>query len=228
MRRRPHDGGRPERKQMKDDDRGFGSTVASYIPYPQIVEYTHRGERSWDIFSRLLKDRIVFLGTAIGDEVANIVVAQLLYLYSDDPEKEIMIYINSPGGTVSAGLAIYDTMQYVGCPISTICLGQAASMAAVLLSAGTKGKRHALPNSRVLIHQPLGGVQGQASDIEIHAKEILRLRETLNDILVSTTGQSVDRIRNDTDRDFIMTAENALEYGIIDEIMKPHQDKRGK
>lgn len=213
---------------MRDDDNRNGDFQASYIPYPQIVEYTHRGERSWDIFSRLLKDRIIFLGTSVTDEVANIIVAQLLYLYADDPEKEIMLYINSPGGSVSAGLAIYDTMQHVGCPISTICLGQAASMAAVLLSAGTHGKRYALPNSRVLIHQPLGGVQGQASDIEIHAREILRMRERLTDILVSTTGQSAEKIKNDSDRDFIMPADEALEYGIIDHLMLPNKTKAQK
>jgi ATP-dependent Clp protease protease subunit len=211
-----------------DDFKSFGDISSSYIPYPQIVEHTHRGERSWDIFSRLLKDRIIFLGTSITDEVANIIVAQLLYLYSDDPEKEIMIYLNSPGGSVSAGLAIYDTMQYVGCPISTICLGQAASMAAVLLSAGTKGRRFALPNSRVLIHQPLGGVQGQASDIEIHAKEILRLRETLSKILAEGTGQTIKKIKEDSDRDYIMTADDALKYGIIDGVMEPKKITKDK
>lgn len=205
--------------------RSGSDLMASYIPYPQIVEYTHRGERSWDIFSRLLKDRIIFLGTSITDEVANIIVAQLLFLYSDDPEKEVMLYINSPGGSVSAGLAIYDTMQHVGCPVATVCLGQAASMAAVLLSAGTPGRRFALPNSRVLIHQPLGGVQGQASDIEIHAREILRMRERLTDILVSTTGQTAEKIRDDSDRDFIMPAEDAMEYGVIDQVMAPNPEK---
>jgi ATP-dependent Clp protease, protease subunit len=193
---------------------------ATFIPYPQIVEQTHRGERTWDIFSRLLKDRIVFLGTPITDEVANIIVAQLLYLDSDDPEKEIMLYINSPGGAVNAGLAIYDTMQHVRSNVATICLGQAASMAAVLLSSGHPGRRMCLPNGRVLIHQPLGGVSGQASDIEIHAREILRMREALNSILVHHTGQSLDKIKSDTDRDFYMSAEEAKEYGIIDEVMK--------
>jgi ATP-dependent Clp protease, protease subunit len=211
---------------MSEFDKKSGDIVhASYIPYPQIVEYTHRGERSWDIFSRLLKDRIIFLGTSINDEVANIIVAQLLFLYSDDPDKEVMLYLNSPGGSVSAGLAIYDTMQHVGCPVATVCLGQAASMAAVLLSAGAPGRRFALPNSRVLIHQPLGGVQGQASDIEIHAREILRMRERLTDILVSTTGQPAEKIRNDSDRDFIMPADEALEYGIIDQVMAPNAGK---
>jgi len=211
---------------MSEFDKKSGDIVhASYIPYPQIVEYTHRGERSWDIFSRLLKDRIIFLGTSINDEVANIIVAQLLFLYSDDPDKEVMLYLNSPGGSVSAGLAIYDTMQHVGCPVATVCLGQAASMAAVLLSAGAPGRRFALPNSRVLIHQPLGGVQGQASDIEIHAREILRMRERLTDILVSTTGQPAEKIRNDSDRDFIMPADEAMEYGIIDQVMAPNPSK---
>ncbi|MCK9522698.1 MAG: ATP-dependent Clp protease proteolytic subunit [Proteobacteria bacterium] len=207
---------------MHGDDIKWGGNITSgFIPYPQIVEQTHRGERSWDIFSRLLKDRIVFLGSEVSDEVANIIVAQLLYLYSDNPDKEIMLYINSPGGSVNAGLAIYDTMMYIGCPISTICLGQAASMAAVLLCAGTKGRRFALPNSRVLIHQPLGGVRGQASDIEIHAREILRLRQRLNEILTENTGQEMTRIQHDTDRDFIMTAQEAQEYGLIDQVMTP-------
>jgi len=194
--------------------------TADFVPYPHVVEQTHRGERSWDIFSRLLKDRIIFLGTTINDEVANLIVAQILYLESDDPEKEIMLYINSPGGSVNAGLALYDTMQYVRSPIATMCIGQAASMAAVLLACGEPGRRMALPHSRVMIHQPLGGVSGQASDIEIHAKEILRLRNTLNDILVSHTGQDLAKVRLDTDRDYIMTSEEAVEYGIIDEVMK--------
>jgi ATP-dependent Clp protease protease subunit len=193
---------------------------ADFIPYPQVVEQTHRGERSWDIFSRLLKDRIIFLGTAINDEVANLIVAQMLYLESDDPEKEIVLYLNSPGGSVNAGLAIYDTMQYVRTPIATMCVGQAASMAAVLLSSGERGRRMALPNSRVMIHQPLGGVSGQASDIEIHAKEILRLREVLSNILCKHTGQNLDKVRRDTDRDFIMTAPEAADYGLIDEVME--------
>jgi len=197
------------------------------IPYPSVVEQTHRGERSWDIFSRLLKDRIVFLGTPINDEVANIIVAQLLYLESDDPEKEVMIYVNSPGGAVNAGLAIYDTMRYVRCPVATVCVGQAASMGALLLAAGDKGRRMALPNSRVLIHQPLGGVQGQASDIEIHAKEILRLKERLTAILCEHTGQTPDRIKHDSDRDFIMTAEEAREYGLVDEVFTHRGDPGG-
>ncbi len=200
-------------------------TVTGFI-YPQVVEQTHRGERSWDIFSRLLKDRIIFLGIAINDEVANLLVAQMLYLESDDPGKEIMIYINSPGGSVNAGLAIYDTMQYIRCPIATICVGQAASMAAVLLAAGAPGRRMALPNSRVLIHQPMGGVSGQASDIEIHAKEILRLRKRLNEILVKHTGKNMKKIQQDTDRDYIMTAEEAIEYGIVDEVMNPRNEEK--
>ena len=189
-----------------------------YIPY--VIEQTGRGERSYDIYSRLLKDRIVFLGDVIDDIVANLVVAQLLFLESEDPDKDVNIYINSPGGVVTAGMAIYDTMQYLKCPISTICIGQAASMAAVLLAGGAKGKRVALPNSRVMIHQPLGGMQGQAVDMEIHAREILGMRERLNDILVSHTGQSKKKIKADTDRDFFMSAEEAVEYGIIDKVIR--------
>lgn len=186
---------------------------------PTVVEQTHRGERGWDIFSRLLKDRIVFLGTPIDDLVANVIVAQLLFLESEDPEKEINLYINSPGGSVVAGLAIYDTMQYVRCPVSTICLGQAASMGALLLSAGEPGKRFALPNGRILIHQPLGGVSGQASDIEIHAREILKLRGKLNEILSSACGQPLERIEQDTERDYYMSPVEAKEYGLIDEVI---------
>ncbi|MBI5490896.1 MAG: ATP-dependent Clp endopeptidase proteolytic subunit ClpP [Deltaproteobacteria bacterium] len=193
--------------------------IAGRIPYPQVVETTHRGERSWDIYSRLLKDRIVYLGTEIDDDVANIIIAQFLFLESEDPEKDIMLYINTPGGAVTAGLAIYDTMQYIRAPISTICVGRAASMGAVLLCAGAKGKRFALPHGRILIHQPLGGVSGQASDIEIHAREILHLRQTLNDILVKHTGQTAERIGKDTERDFFMGAAEAKEYGIVDEVM---------
>ncbi len=204
------------------------SVVADFVPYPHVVEQTHRGERSWDIFSRLLKDRIIFLGTTINDEVANLIVAQILYLESDDPEKEIMLYLNSPGGSVNAGLALYDTMQYVRSPIATMCIGQAASMAAVLLACGEPGRRMALPHSRVMIHQPLGGVSGQASDIEIHAKEILRLRSTLNDILVHHTDQDLSKVRLDTDRDYIMTAEEAVEYGIIDEVMETRSEDEKK
>ncbi len=197
----------------------FDPITGAFIPYPQVVEQTHRGERSWDIFSRLLKDRIVFLGTPINDDVANVIIAQLLFLESEDPDKEVMLYINSPGGSVTSGLAIYDTMQYVRCPVSTMCLGQAASMAAVLLASGTKGRRYALPNSRILIHQPLGGVSGQASDIEIHAREILMLRERLNDILARATGASLEKIKRDTERDYFMGAGDAKEYGLIDEIL---------
>lgn len=189
----------------------------AFIPY--VIEQTHRGERPWDIFSRLLKDRIIFLGAPISDQVANTIIAQFLFLESEDPEKEVMLYVNSPGGSVTAGLAIYDTMQYVRCKVSTICIGQAASMAAVLLAAGEPGRRMSLPNSRVLIHQPLGGVSGQATDIDIQAREILKLREQLNDILVKHTGQDHDRIRHDSDRDYFMGAYEAKEYGIIDEVI---------
>jgi ATP-dependent Clp protease, protease subunit len=200
---------------------GGTDTLSNFVPYPQVVEQTHRGERSWDIFSRLLKDRIIFLGVGVTDEVANLLVAQMLYLESDDPKKEITLYINSPGGSVNAGLAIYDTMQYVRCPVATTCVGQAASMAAVLLAAGASGRRMVLPNSRVLIHQPMGGVSGQASDIEIHAREILRTRKRLNEILVKHTGKNLKKIQQDTDRDYIMTAEEAVEYGVVDEVMLP-------
>jgi ATP-dependent Clp protease, protease subunit len=186
---------------------------------PTVIEQTHRGERGWDIFSRLLKDRIVFLGTAINDEIANVIIAQLLFLESEEPEKDIMIYINSPGGHVSAGLAIYDTMQYVRCDVATICMGQASSMGAFLLSAGEKGKRYALPHARIMIHQPLGGYQGQATDIDIHAKEILRTRDTLNELWAKHTNQPLDRIRNDTERDYFMSSVDAKEYGIVDEIV---------
>lgn len=199
-----------------------------FIPY--VVEQTHRGERGWDIFSRLLKDRIIFLGTPVADEVANSIIAQLLYLESEDPDKEISIYINSPGGSVTAGMAIYDTMQYVNPDISTICMGQAASMGALLLTAGTAGKRFALPNSRILIHQPLlrGGMGGQATDIDIQAREILRLRDRLNQVLVDHTGQSMERIEKDTDRDYYMSAIEAKEYGLIDTVIenRPGLDKK--
>ena len=195
---------------------------------PTVIEQTHRGERGWDIFSRLLKDRIVFLGTPVNDEVANIVIAQLLFLESEDPDKDINLYINSPGGVVSSGLAIYDTMQYVRCDVSTICMGQAASMGAFLLCAGTKGKRFALPHSRILIHQPLGGFQGQATEIEIHAKELLKMRQLLNELLSKHTGQPIERIRNDTERDYFMGPLEAKEYGIVDELLiqkKPEGSK---
>ena len=185
---------------------------------PIVVEQTNRGERAYDIYSRLLKDRIIFLGGPIDDNIANLVIAQMLFLEAEDPEKDIHFYINSPGVVVTAGMAIYDTMQYVRPPVSTICLGQAASMASVLLAAGAKGKRYSLPYSRILIHQPIGGVQGQATDIEIHAKEILRMREFLNEILSNHTGQPLERITRDTERDFFMSAREAKEYGIIDEV----------
>lgn len=187
---------------------------------PIVIEQTPRGERAFDIYSRLLKDRIIFIGTPINDEIANLVIAQLLFLESEDPEKDINIYINSPGGLVSSGLAIYDTMQYVKPAVSTVCMGQAASMSALLLAAGAKGKRYALPNSRILIHQPMGSFYGQATDVEIQAKEILRLRERLNLILAKHTGQTLEQIAKDTERDFYMSGEEAKEYGIIDEVVK--------
>ena len=186
---------------------------------PVVIEQSSRGERSFDIFSRLLRERIIFLGTPIDDMIANLIVAQLLLLDSENPEKDIMLYINSPGGSVTAGFAIYDTMQHIRANVSTICLGQAASMGAFLLSSGTKGKRLALPHSRVLIHQPLGGAQGQATDIEIQANEILRIKKSLNSILAANTGQALKKIEKDTDRDYIMTPEEALEYGMIDKII---------
>jgi len=192
-----------------------------FIPYPQVVETTHRGERSWDIFSRLLKDRIVFLGTEINDDVANIIIAQMLFLESEDPDKDVQVYVNSPGGVVTAGLAIYDTMQYIRCPVSTICIGQAASMGAVLLAAGANKRRYALPNSRIMIHQPMGGARGQVSDIEIQAREIRHLKEVLIEIMVKATGRSSDQIAKDIDRDFYMGAEQARDYGIIDEVFLP-------
>ena len=186
---------------------------------PVVIEQSSRGERSFDIFSRLLRERIIFLGTPVDDMVANLIVAQLLLLDSENPEKDIMLYINSPGGSVTAGFAIYDTMQHIRADVSTICLGQAASMGAFLLSSGTKGKRMALPHSRVLIHQPLGGAQGQATDIEIQAAEIIRIKKSLNDILAANTGQSLKKIEKDTDRDYIMTPQEALEYGMIDKVI---------
>jgi ATP-dependent Clp protease protease subunit len=190
-----------------------------YIPMPYVVEQTHRGERSYDIYSRLLKDRIVFLGTPIDDDVANVVIAQLLFLESEDPDKDISLYINSPGGSVTSGLAIYDTMQYVKPQVSTICLGQAASMGAFLLAGGAAGKRFAVPNARIMIHQPMGGFQGQATDIDIQAREILRLKAKLNDILAKHTRQPLERIEKDTDRDYFMGAGEAKEYGLIDEVI---------
>ncbi len=186
---------------------------------PMVIEQDGRGERAFDIYSRLLKDRIIFLGSAIDDEVSNLVIAQMLYLESEDPERDIFFYLNTPGGVVSAGLAIYDTMRYIKPPVNTVCMGQAASMGALLLAAGEKGKRCALPNSRIVIHQPLGGSQGQATDIGIQAKEILRLKQDLNNILAEHTGQPVEKVEQDTDRDYYMTSSQAKEYGIIDEII---------
>src|SRR6266567_728151 len=186
---------------------------------PTVIEQTHRGERGWDIFSRLLKDRIIFLGTPINDDVANVVIAQLLFLDSEEPEKDIMLYINSPGGHVSAGLAIYDTMQYLHCDVATICMGQAASMGSFLLAAGTKGKRYALPHARVMIHQPLAGFSGQATDIELHAREILYTRDTLNRLFAQHTGQTIERIARGTDRDNFMSPGEAKDFGLIDEVL---------
>jgi ATP-dependent Clp protease, protease subunit len=195
--------------------------MATIYP-PYVIERSSRGERTYDIFSRLLMDRIIFLGTPINDDVSNIIIAQLLFLEADNPEREVSIYVNSPGGSVSAGLAIYDTIQYMKAPVSTICMGLAASMGAFLLAAGAKGKRFALPNSRIMIHQPLGGAQGQATDIEIHAREILRTREQLNRILAERTGQPLEKIQNDTERDFFMSSHESKTYGLIDQVL----DKR--
>jgi ATP-dependent Clp protease protease subunit len=189
-----------------------------------VIEQSSRGERAYDIYSRLLKDRIIFLGTPISDEIANLLIAQLLFLESEDPGKEINFYINSPGGSVTAGLAVYDTMQYIKSDVTTVCIGQAASMGAVLLAAGTNGKRYSLPNSRIMIHQPMGGVQGQAADIAVQAEEILRLRERLNEILSRHTGRSLDTIQRDTDRDFFMSGEAAKKYGIIDHVITNRDD----
>jgi len=195
---------------------------------PTVIEQTGRGERAYDIYSRLLKDRIIFLGTGIDDNVANIITAQLLFLQSEDAGKDISVYINSPGGSVTAGLAIYDTIQFLKCDVTTYCIGQAASMGAVLLAAGTKGKRFALPNARIMIHQPWGGVQGQASDISIQAKEILHTRDRLNEILALHTGKSVEAIAKDTDRDFFMSASEARDYGLVDEVVKSRRDGEKK
>ncbi len=191
---------------------------------PMVVEQTGRGERAYDIYSRLLKERIVFLGSVVTDEVANVITAQLLFLESEDPERDIFFYINSPGGSVTAGLAIYDTMQYVRPQISTLCVGQAASMGAILLAAGAKGKRFALPHARIMIHQPLGGFEGQATDIEIHAREILRMREDLNNILMKHTGQGLKKIEKDTDRDMFLSGKQAQEYGIVDDVISARPD----
>ena len=201
----------------------------NYVPY--VIEQTGRGERTYDIYSRLLKDRIIFLGSEVNDAVADVIAAQLLFLESEDPEQDIHLYVNSPGGSVTAGLAIYDTMQYVTPDVSTMCVGQAASMGAVLLTAGASGKRFALPHSRIMLHQPLGGVQGQAADIDIHAREVLRIREELNNILVKHTGQTLKRIEKDTDRDMFMTSKQALDYGVIDEVIssrKKDADEEGE
>ena len=190
---------------------------------PRVVESTHRGEREWDIYSRLLKDRIIFMGQPVRDDMANTITAQLLFLEAEDPDKEVTLYINSPGGSVTAGLAIYDTMQYIRCPVATVVLGQAASMGAFLLCAGEPGLRRALPNARVMIHQPLGGFSGQASDIEIHAKEILNIKRRMNEIMAECTGKTVEELRKDTERDNFMTAVEAKEYGLVDEVIKPRR-----
>jgi ATP-dependent Clp protease, protease subunit len=196
-----------------------GDIPASMELIPTVVEQTHRGERGWDLYSRLLKDRIVFLGREVDDAVANIIIAQLLFLDSEDPGKDIMLYINSPGGSISAGLAIYDTMQFLHCDVATVCTGQAASMGSFLLAAGAKGKRHALPHASVVIHQPLGGFRGQATDIEIHARQILQTREIINGLYAKHTGQPIDKIARDTDRDNFLSAEEAKAYGLIDEVL---------
>lgn len=195
---------------------------------PIVIEQSPRGERAYDIYSRLLKERIVFLGGAINDEVANLIIAQLLFLEAEDPKRDITLYINSPGGVVTAGLAIYDTMQYIKADVSTLCLGQAASMGALLLAAGAPGKRFVLPNSRILIHQPMGGFQGQATDIDIHAKEILKLKQRLNQILADHSGQPIERVQADTERDYFMGAKEALEYGLVDEIIEKRQEEDSK
>ncbi len=190
---------------------------------PMVIEQSSRGERAYDIYSRLLKDRIIFMGEQVVDDMANIIIAQMLFLESEDPDKDINIYINSPGGSITAGLAIYDTMQYIKPDIATICMGQTTSMAALLLAAGTKGKRYALPHGRVMIHQPLGGAQGQATDIDIHAREILKMRDELNEILAKHTGQDIEKIRKDTERDYFMSSEEAKEYGIIDRVISKRE-----
>ncbi len=196
-------------------------SISNSLIIPTVIEQTHRGERGWDIFSRLLKDRIIFMGGGVADDVANTVIAQMLFLESEDPDKDIALYINSPGGVVTSGMAIYDTMQHVKCDVSTICMGQAASMGAILLAGGAPKKRFSLPHARILIHQPLGGFQGQATDIDIQAQEILRTRERLNKVLSRHTGQKLEKVRKDTDRDYFMTAKEAQTYGLIDEILQP-------
>jgi ATP-dependent Clp protease, protease subunit len=224
-----------EKPAMNSQDDGVSNSSPSWTSpmanIPFVIEQTHRGERSWDIFSRLLKDRIVILGTPINDQVANVIIAQLLYLESEDPDKDIRLYINSPGGVVTAGLAIYDTMQYVRPPVATYCIGQAASMAAIILAAGAEKKRVALPNARIMIHQPLGGAQGQASDIELQAQEILRIRARLNEILAGHCGRTVDQILQDTDRDKFMDADTAKRYGLVDDVLQrppeaPQKDEK--
>jgi len=195
---------------------------------PTVIEQTHRGERGWDIFSRLLKDRIVFLGTPVNDDIANIIVAQLLFLESEDPDKDVMLYINSPGGLVTSGMMIYDTMQYIRCDVATICMGQAASMGAFLLTAGAKGKRFALPNARIMIHQPLGGFQGQATDIDIHAKEILKTRDRMNELMSKHTGHPIEKIKHDTERDYFLSAEESKTYGLIDDVLVKKKDVEAK
>ncbi len=188
---------------------------------PMVIEQTGRGERSYDIYSRLLKDRIIFVGTPINDQIANLIIAQMLFLASEDPKKDIALYLNTPGGLVTAGMAIYDTMQYIPADVMTICVGQASSMGAVLLAGGTRSKRQALPNARIMLHQPMGGITGQASDMEIHAREIIKMREQINEILVECTGRTSSEITSDTERDFFLTAEEAVDYGVIDEIVAP-------
>ena len=205
---------------------GNGALGLTNFIIPTVIEQTHRGERGWDIFSRLLKDRIVFLGTPVDDQIANIIVAQMLFLESEDPDKDIMLYINSPGGLVTAGMMIYDTMQYVRCDVATICMGQAASMAAWLMAAGTKGKRYSLPNARIMLHQPLGGFQGQATDIDIHAKEILKTRDRMNEIMSKHSGHPIEKVKHDTERDYFMSAGEAKEYGVIDEILVKKKDEK--
>jgi ATP-dependent Clp protease, protease subunit len=219
---------RPENRMqaMATLERAERDQPRAFIPY--IVETTHRGERNWDVFSRLLKDRIVFLGTEINDDIANIIIAQFLFLESEDPDKEIMLYVNSPGGVVTSGLAIYDTMQFVRSAVSTTCLGMAASMAAVLLAAGAKGRRFALPNARIMIHQPMGGARGQVTDIEIQAREIHHLKDVITNILVEGTGKPREQIHKDIDRDFYLGAAQAKEYGIIDDVLVPKRPKLGK
>jgi len=219
---------RPENRLQAISTLEKAQRTTDFIPYPTVVETTHRGERNWDIFSRLLKDRIVFLGTEINDDVANIIIAQFLFLESEDPDKEILLYINSPGGVVTSGLAIFDTMQYVRSTVSTTCLGMAASMAAVLLAAGAKGRRLALPNARVMIHQPLGGARGQVTDIEIQAREIRHLKDVLTNILVDATGKPKEQINKDIDRDFYLGAAQAKEYGLIDDVLVPKRPKTSK